>query len=84
MMKSLIQAFPAHLREAVSIGSAASLPAASSPIDRVLITGLGGSGIGGTIAAQLLESTASVPILTNKNYGLPAYVNERTLVIVSS
>jgi len=49
-----------------------------------LITGLGGSGIGGTIAGEIVAAECPVPITVNKDYFLPAFVNQETLVIVSS
>ncbi|MEX2595492.1 MAG: bifunctional phosphoglucose/phosphomannose isomerase [Salibacteraceae bacterium] len=50
----------------------------------VLIAGLGGSGIGGTILAQLIADHCNVPVQSIKGYTLPAYVNENTLVIACS
>ena len=51
-MKSLVENFPAQLREALEIGSKAKLSGPKRTVKNVLITGLGGSGIGGTIAAE--------------------------------
>ncbi len=45
---------------------------------------MGGSGIGGTIIAETLLDTLKVPVVVNKDYFLPAFVNENTLLIVSS
>lgn len=84
LMKELVESFPSQLKEAIEIGRKASLSAASHEIKNVVISGLGGSGIGGTIAAELTAKEATVPILVNKDYFLPAYVNENSLVIISS
>lgn len=83
-MKDLVQNFPAHLSEALSIGATAVITPATTAIHQVLITGLGGSGIGGTIAAEVVAGQCPVPIVVNKDYFLPAFVNQHTLVIVSS
>ena len=83
-MNTLISNFTQHLTEALTIGKNANLEPRSKQIDNVLISGLGGSGIGGTIVSQLTEQQASVPINVNKDYFIPAYVNENTLVIISS
>lgn len=83
-MKNLVAAFPRHLKEALAIGEAAGITASAHPIHNVLITGLGGSGIGGTIAAEVVAGQCPVPVLVNKDYFLPSFVNEHTLVIVSS
>ena len=83
-MKTLVENFPAQLREALQIGEDAQLNGPKQESKNVLITGLGGSGIGGTIAAEFLFNESKIPIIVNKDYFLPAFVNEDTLVIVCS
>lgn len=84
MMRQLIQEFPAQLADAYQIGLSSQITRSSSEIRNVLITGLGGSGIGGKVVAQLLEEEAKVPFYINNDYVLPSFVNEHTLIIVSS
>jgi glucose/mannose-6-phosphate isomerase len=84
MMKDLIQRFPAQLKEAVEIASGAKLSALKTSINKVIICGLGGSGIGGTIAREILFDEAVVPIEVLKAYSLPSYLDEHTMVICSS
>jgi glucose/mannose-6-phosphate isomerase len=83
-MKNLVQNFPEQLRAAISIGEKAEIRNPRFEIRNVVITGLGGSGIGGTIVSEIVSSECPVPIMVNKDYFLPAFVNENTLVIVSS
>ena len=83
-MKKLVENFPVQLREAIEIGSKAKLNGAVRPVKNILITGLGGSGIGGTIATEIVFNDCSVPIIVNKDYFIPAFVNEDTLVVVCS
>ncbi len=83
-MKDLVAKFPQQLQEALEIASRATLSKSSAEIRNVLISGLGGSGIGGTIVSELLLNETSVPILVNKDYFIPSYVNEHSLVIISS
>lgn len=83
-MYDLIHEFPTHLREALAIGRRARLSTPGSPPANVVITGLGGSGIGGRIAAQAVADQAICPIEVYNNYYLPGYVGEQTLVIASS
>jgi glucose/mannose-6-phosphate isomerase len=45
---------------------------------------LGGSGIGGTIFSQIVADELTIPILVNKDYSLPAYIGEKSLVIICS
>jgi glucose/mannose-6-phosphate isomerase len=50
----------------------------------IVICGLGGSGIGGKLAMSFFKGVSSLPIEVISGYDLPLYVNEKTLVIVSS
>jgi len=83
-MKTLVANFSKQLVEAITIGNNAKLTEAKAPIKNVLICGLGGSGIGGSIVAELVVANANVPINVTKGYFIPAYVNENTLIIISS
>ena len=83
-MKNLVQSFSKQLTEALKIGEKAKLSAHNKPLQNILISGLGGSGIGGTIVAQLISEEAKIPVLVNKEYSLPAFVNENTLFIACS
>lgn len=83
-MKTLVKDFPAQLSKAVQIARAAKLTPAKNEIRNVLITGLGGSGIGGTIVSELAFPECKTPMQVSKGYFVPAYVNAHTLVIVSS
>jgi glucose/mannose-6-phosphate isomerase len=80
-MRSLIEQFPEFLADAIEIGKKADLVNSTTTIDNVVITGLGGSGIGGTIIAQLVASEMHVPIVVHKNYGIPNFVGPTTLLI---
>ena len=84
MIRELITAFPDHLRQALEIGRSATLTPANQPIKNVLITGLGGSGIGGKIASVIAAPECPIPIAVNNNYHLPKWVNQDTLVIACS
>lgn len=83
-MKTLVANFSKQLTEAIKIGSNAKLTPSKNKIQNILICGLGGSGIGGSIVSQLVTPNATVPIDSSKGYFIPAYVNENTLVIISS
>jgi len=83
-MKTLISNFSSHLQEAIEIGNSANLNISNKTINNILISGLGGSGIGGTIVSQLLENESGIPISVNKTYSIPNYVDEQSLVIISS
>lgn len=83
-MKERIENFTNQMREAIAIGEKATFSAPKNEIRNVLVTGLGGSGIGGTIIAQICEKELGVPLNVSKDYSIPNYVNEHTLLIASS
>ncbi len=83
-MLQLIENFPNHLTEALEICQRTNLQAPERDINNVLITGLGGSGIGGTIVSDLLAPQCTVPVSVNKDYEVPAFVGPNTLVIACS
>ncbi len=82
-MKQLIQDFSNHITESIKIGNSLTWSTTFKP-KNVVISGLGGSGIGGTMVAQLVNSTSGIPVIINKGYTIPAFVNEDTLFIASS
>ena len=83
-MKELIEDFTKHLAESIEISNNSKLSTFNGKIANVLICGLGGSGIGGTIIAQVVAQNANCPIIINKDYSIPAFVNSNTLVICCS
>lgn len=83
LMKEHIAGFTKHIAEAMKIGEEFS-PKNNREIRNVLVTGLGGSGIGGTIIAQVCDAELKVPFAVSKDYFIPGFVNQHTLVIVSS
>ena len=56
----------------------------ASNYSNVIIGGLGGSGIGGRIARLAFLQQMPIPVEVFSEYGLPAYANEKTLVILCS
>ncbi len=83
-MDELIDGFPKQLLDALRIASKAELRSFEEGVDRVCISGLGGSGIGGTLVSEWIAHEATVPVNVNKEYHLPAWVDPRTLLIISS
>lgn len=83
-MDKLIAAFPENITESLEIGARANLNKKPESVTSILICGLGGSGIGGSLISKWVESECSVPVNVSKEYTIPAFVNETTLVICSS
>ena len=83
-MNDYINDFTNHLREAMEIGNASALKKSDKKFSNILICGLGGSGIGGTIVNDIVSPFSNIPILATKDYSIPNFVDENTLVIASS
>jgi len=83
-MNDYINDFTNHLSEAMEIGDTSNLKKSNKKFNNILICGLGGSGIGGTIINDIVSPKANIPILSTKDYSIPNFVDENTLVIASS
>lgn len=53
-------------------------------IKNIIVTGLGGSAIGGELLQSYFRTELKFPYQVNRNYELPLFANEETLVIASS
>ncbi len=83
-MLARISELPQQCRDAWANAQSLPLPAEYCQAEAVVILGMGGSAIGGDLLRTLLESECPVPIIVNRDYTIPAFVNERTLAIASS
>ncbi len=83
-MYGLIRSFADQSAKAVDIGKKTKLTISLSRIRNIVVTGLGGSAIGGDILRSYSANQAGVPIIVNRSYTLPQFVNRNTLVVVSS
>jgi len=52
--------------------------------NKIILTGLGGSAIGGDLIKAYFLNEIKIPVLVNRNYNLPACVDSSTLLIVVS
>lgn len=82
-MKTLVEGFTKQLSEAITIADNAVLTKKNN-IRNIVVTGLGGSGIGGTILSEVIQGECPVPVIVNKDYFLPDFVDNYSLVIISS
>jgi glucose/mannose-6-phosphate isomerase len=81
-----IDALPAQLEQAWQAGLSMPLfPAGGAPIERVLLSGMGGSAIGADLVSAFLAPLCPLPISLSREYEPPAWVHgPSTLVIASS
>ena len=81
VMDHLITAFPNNITDALKVASSLNFKQPDSRIENILICGMGGSGIGGKIVSQWIESEISIPVQLLNDYTIPACVGEKTLVV---
>lgn len=82
-MLAEIDGLPDQLARAWSLGSRLPLGEICD-VRRVVFAGMGGSAIGADLIAAYAAPLASAPIDVWRDYDLPGYVDEHTLVVASS
>ena len=82
-MRSLIEGLGIQMREALQ--SEVLRPVANPPVFRgVVVLGMGGSGIGGAVMADLLRASSPSPVMAISDQTLPHWVDGDCLVVASS
>jgi glucose/mannose-6-phosphate isomerase len=83
-MISEIDGLPDQLMAAWDLGKNLSLPDWDD-IQTILVSGMGGSAIGADLLRAYISPVCPVPVITQRNYGLPGWTKgSKTLVIASS
>lgn len=79
-MLQVIKDFPNQCREALSLPKGLSI---SNNINNIVVAGMGGSAIGGDLLKSYMND-ANIPVYVNRDYKLPGFVNENSLVFAVS
>jgi glucose/mannose-6-phosphate isomerase len=74
---------PSHLRDALWRVDSAGIESIDAP-GGLIVSGMGGSAIGGVLAAAALGDRASRPILAVRDYALPAWATPEAVVLCAS
>jgi len=74
-----IEDFPLQCRKALELPKGMVVP---SDISNIVVCGMGGSAIGGDLLKSCLSRT--IPVIVNREYELPKFVNENSLVFLVS
>ena len=83
-LRQRIRTFPLQCQAAWDEAQSLELPHDYRHVERVMVLGMGGSAIGGDLLADLASLEESVPITVSRNYDIPSYVDETTLVLACS
>ena len=79
-MRQVLVDFPKQCAEALAIAENASIKGNYS---KLLVLGMGGSGIGGAIIQALLRDGA-LPVFTSRDYDIPGFIGADTLTLAVS
>ncbi len=79
-----IKSLPSQLEEAWRLGQTLPLPE-MSPVQNIVVAGMGGSAIGADLLAACVSNRLRVPFVVHRDYDLPAFAaGKGTLVVASS
>ena len=79
-MQGAIMAFPDQLVESFEIMKNWSPSREYVGIEKIMILGMGGSAISGDVARVIAQNHCSVPIIVNRSYTIPQWVDSKTLM----
>jgi glucose/mannose-6-phosphate isomerase len=80
-MYALIGQLPDQIERAWELASGITLPDALKSVRNVVITGMGGSAIGGSLVESYGAHDLPLPVSVWRNYGVPSFVDENTLIV---
>ena len=83
-MLKFINDLPEQCRDAYEIGKSGNINKPAVKINNIVFAGVGGSGIGADMVKVYLQDELKIPVLICRNYTLPAFVGENTLLFCSS
>jgi glucose/mannose-6-phosphate isomerase len=82
-MHLLLESFPEQIQAAAQAGTSVSLPQPRE-IKVLVVAGLGGSAIGADVARVVAGPQLGVPLIVNRDYSMPGFVDASSLVFASS
>lgn len=83
-MFDALWSLPEQCEEALAIGHRSLIPEDFASISNIVVTGLGGSAIGGDFLRLLVNEKITVPVIVNRDYKLPKFINNKTLLFAVS
>ncbi|MBI3008528.1 MAG: bifunctional phosphoglucose/phosphomannose isomerase [Candidatus Omnitrophica bacterium] len=84
-MLKILTGLPAQCKEALEIGKRFTIPRSYfKGINKIVFLGVGGSAIGADLIRDYLLDEIEVPVVVNRNYTLPGFVDRATLLFACS
>lgn len=83
-MLALLLGLPVQCRKALALSRKVKLARSFSRVNKIVISGMGGSAVSGDILRSFLSARIGIPILVNRDYSLPALVDNKTLFFANS
>jgi len=93
-MCKIAEQFPEQIKDAITTSKTLTVPEKLEMQGKlslkygrpknIIIAGMGGSAVGGNLLKDWLRSRLKIPIEVHRGYHLPAYADEKTLVLVVS
>lgn len=81
---AFLKDFPHQPRKSQKIVTAYSLDLETSNFNNVVLAGMGGSAISGELLWGYIQNELKIPLLVNRNYASPHFVDQHTLLIATS
>lgn len=83
-MLGAVASMPGQLAQSRRLAAALALGEGHRDVDAVVVLAMGGSAIGAELVAGAASDRLRVPLIVHRDYGLPAGIGQRTLVVAAS
>jgi len=84
LVEQSLASLPEQISQLLTQTKSFKLPKNYKNINKIVISGMGGSNLGGRIIASVFEADLQLPILLAPSYEVPGYIDKHTLYICSS
>ncbi len=79
-----LEGFPDHIMEGYDLPKDITLDKRYKDIEKIMVCGMGGSGIPGDVLKTYMKYNSKIPVFVNKGYKLPATADKNTLLFTIS
>ncbi|MDI6799998.1 MAG: bifunctional phosphoglucose/phosphomannose isomerase [Actinomycetota bacterium] len=83
-MYGALEGFVEQCEEAITIAGRVDLSRFKGDFTSIMVLGMGGSGVSGNLASDVLKGELDIPIFVNKSYDIGNFVGPKTLVFAVS